>query len=90
MFNLLANVLLQIDLQRYKKTNRTFIYYIWTLKQIGYLNDNEDFFEHQLNSLEFSETIIISDEFELKFPELSQAELKNFRAELSRAGHFNF
>ena len=31
-----------------------------------------------------------SDEFELKFPELSRAKLKSFWAELSRAGHFNF
>ena len=31
-----------------------------------------------------------SDEFELKFPELSRSELKRFQAELSRAGHFNF
>ena len=32
----------------------------------------------------------ISDEFELKFPKLSQAELKSFRAESRQAGHFNF
>ena len=31
-----------------------------------------------------------SDEFELKFPELSRAELKRFRAELSQAGAFQF
>ena len=31
-----------------------------------------------------------SDEFELKFPELSQAELKGFRAKSSRAGAFQF
>ena len=31
-----------------------------------------------------------SDEFELKFPELSQAELKRFQAESSRAGAFQF
>ena len=31
-----------------------------------------------------------SDEFELRFPELSRAELKSFRAELSQVGHFNF
>ena len=31
-----------------------------------------------------------SDEFELKFPELSRAELKHFQAESSRAGQFNF
>ena len=30
-----------------------------------------------------------SDEFELKFPKLSQAELKGFLAESSRAEHFN-
>ena len=29
-------------------------------------------------------------EFELKFPKLSQAELKSFRAKSSQAGHFNF
>jgi hypothetical protein len=28
--------------------------------------------------------------FELKFSELSRAELKSIRAELSQAGHFNF
>ena len=31
-----------------------------------------------------------SDEVEQKFPEVSQAELKGFRAELSRAGAFQF
>ena len=31
-----------------------------------------------------------SDEFELKFPKLSQAELKSFLAESSPAGHLNF
>ena len=34
--------------------------------------------------------VVISEEFELKFSELSQAELKGFRAESSQAGEFNF
>ena len=34
--------------------------------------------------------VVISEEFELKFSELSQAELKGFRAESSQAGAFNF
>ena len=32
----------------------------------------------------------VSDEFELKFPELSRAELKGFQAESSQAGAFQF
>ena len=32
----------------------------------------------------------ISDDFELKFSELSQAELKRYQAESSRAGYFIF
>ena len=31
-----------------------------------------------------------SDEFELKFPDLSQSELNSFQAESSQAGHSNF
>ena len=38
----------------------------------------------------FQYWIKCSDEFELKFPELSQAELKSFQAESRQAGHFNF
>ena len=34
--------------------------------------------------------VCISDEFDLKFPELSQAELKGSRAESSQAGAFQF
>ena len=46
---------------------------------------------HQIkqNSIK-SYMIAISDEFELKFPKLSQAELKGFRAESSQAGAFQF
>ena len=44
-------------------------------------NSTESAFRHTLNS---------SDEFELKFPELSQAELKGSQAESSRAGAFQF
>ena len=45
-----------------------------------------------LNSLEKGSNMYIdcSDEFELKFPELSRVELKGFLAELSRAGVFQF
>ena len=34
--------------------------------------------------------VVSSNEFELKFPKLSRAELKGFRAESSRAGSFQF
>ena len=34
------------------------------------------------------EKLVSSDEFELKFPELSQAELKGFQAKSSLAGAF--
>jgi hypothetical protein len=34
--------------------------------------------------------VFVSDEFELKFPELNRAELKRLKAELAELGHFNF
>ena len=40
--------------------------------------------------VKFSVMLFTSDEFELKFPMLSQAELKSFRAESSQAGALQF